>query len=178
MDGVILVAIAAVSIWVSRAELIPWLQVLSSIDIDTWARAPLSLSYSWGWVILHSSQAAVAIPTLGFTLLRFVNPRPSVGRLCKQPGFTATLAASFAILIGGAVNYGTSNPKDSWEAFVCGVALMPRGAEPGIAVASAWLLLLLGRQWRPEPSWIDRLGRLLGGYWLFMILIAGLRAKR
>ena len=30
----------------------------------------------------------------------------------------------------------------------------------------AWLALLLARRWHPEPSWIDRMGRALGLYWV------------
>jgi len=36
----------------------------------------------------------------------------------------------------------------------------------GSAVAVSWLILWLGGWWRAEPSWIDRLGRLLGVFWV------------
>ena len=36
----------------------------------------------------------------------------------------------------------------------------------GSAVAVSWLILWLGGGWRAEPSWIDRLGRLLGVFWI------------
>ena len=39
----------------------------------------------------------------------------------------------------------------------------------GYAVAAAWLTLMIGRRWRPEPSWVDRSGRLIGSFWLLMI---------
>ena len=32
-------------------------------------------------------------------------------------------------------------------------------------VAGAWLALALSRSWRPEPCWIDRIGRILGICW-------------
>ena len=54
------------------------------------------------------------------------------------------------------------------------VFLMPRGSEPGLAVASAWLLLAIGKRWQSEPSWIDRLGRFMGFYWIVMIAVAQL----
>jgi hypothetical protein len=38
-------------------------------------------------------------------------------------------------------------------------------------VAGAWLALALAGWWRPEPSWVDRLGRALGLGWLFANLI-------
>jgi hypothetical protein len=39
-------------------------------------------------------------------------------------------------------------------------------APPAIAVGSVWAVLALDRRWRPEPKWLDRLGRILGAYWL------------
>jgi hypothetical protein len=37
------------------------------------------------------------------------------------------------------------------------------------AVALSWILLALGRQWRAEPSWIDRMGRAFGAVWILGI---------
>jgi hypothetical protein len=49
------------------------------------------------------------------------------------------------------------------------------------AIAGAWTLLALSRRWKPDPGWIDRLGRLLGSCWigwmLFWMLPAELRSK-
>lgn len=36
----------------------------------------------------------------------------------------------------------------------------------GLAVAGAWLALLLTKQWRPEATWIDRAGRAVGWFWI------------
>ena len=36
----------------------------------------------------------------------------------------------------------------------------------GIAVLVSWITLLAGRQWRPRPTWADRLGRALGFCWI------------
>ncbi len=38
-------------------------------------------------------------------------------------------------------------------------------------VAGAWFLLVLAAWWRPEPNWIDRLGRVLGFLWIVPYLI-------
>ena len=45
-------------------------------------------------------------------------------------------------------------------------ALRHSTATLSAAVAGTWLVLLLDRRWKPEPSWIDRAGRLLAVYWL------------
>jgi hypothetical protein len=39
----------------------------------------------------------------------------------------------------------------------------------GLAVMVAWIVLKAKGQWRPEASWIDRIGRLLGWGWILMI---------
>ena len=44
--------------------------------------------------------------------------------------------------------------------------------ECGFSVAVAWLTLTLGGRWRPEPSWIDRMGRVLGFYFIAIIPLA------
>jgi hypothetical protein len=41
---------------------------------------------------------------------------------------------------------------------------MPRVA--GFVVAGSWIALFLAGRWRPERSWIDRLGRLIGWFWI------------
>jgi hypothetical protein len=39
----------------------------------------------------------------------------------------------------------------------------------GIGVLVAWLVLVLNNMWRPEPSWVDRLGRAMGAFWVATI---------
>jgi hypothetical protein len=41
---------------------------------------------------------------------------------------------------------------------------MPR--HTGIVVGGAWLALILAGFWRPERSWTDRAGRLIGAFWI------------
>ena len=62
----------------------------------------------------------------------------------------------------------TSTPKIGWTndlwVFIPFWIVDPK--PPAIAVASVWAVLALDRRWRPEPAWLDRLGRILGTYWL------------
>ena len=41
----------------------------------------------------------------------------------------------------------------------------------GPAVLVSWTTLLLGRRWRAESSWVDRLGRAVGVFWIVEGLI-------
>jgi hypothetical protein len=47
----------------------------------------------------------------------------------------------------------------------------------GPAVAAVWLVLALSGRWRPEGSWIDRSGRLLGATWILISLLAAIPIK-
>jgi hypothetical protein len=54
----------------------------------------------------------------------------------------------------------------SFETGCWGVQMAAFSAPCGWTVAAIWLLLALSGLWRPERSWIDRLGRLLGVVWI------------
>ena len=58
---------------------------------------------------------------------------------------------------------GISWADEPWEIIAQNI-IDPR--PPAIAVGSVWAVLALDRRWRPEPGWLDRLGRILGAYWL------------
>jgi hypothetical protein len=69
------------------------------------------------------------------------------------------------LLWGG--NVPTSNGVIwSFDAGCWGVQVAAFSAPCGFTVAVIWLLLALTGRWRPERSWIDRLGRLLGVVWI------------
>jgi hypothetical protein len=40
----------------------------------------------------------------------------------------------------------------------------------GLAILISWMTLFAGRRWRAEPSWIDRIGRAMGFYWVVAAL--------
>jgi hypothetical protein len=54
----------------------------------------------------------------------------------------------------------------SYDAGCWGIQMAAFSAPCGFTVAAVWLLLALAGRWRPEKSWIDRLGRLLGVVWI------------
>jgi len=120
------------------------------------------------WPFLNGV-SVVALP-ITWTLvgLRFIGSRPSRGRRFDPPGLSACLAVAAASLL------------NSWSAWDLDFIRRPvpqdvfllvalRVVEPlpiAAAVLGTWSLLIFNRRWRPEPSWIDRLGRCLGIYWL------------
>jgi hypothetical protein len=108
-DAIILVAASAVGFWVGRYGLIAWLYVLiGGFDRQVWAADPFRLSCLWGLLISRHTQRVAAIFTLTVLALRILRPRPDIRRLVRRPGFTACLAASLAICVGGTLNIATN----------------------------------------------------------------------
>jgi hypothetical protein len=107
-------------------------------------------------------------------------PRPPFHRLAMQPGLAACTAATlglgisalrciahvvaFDVAQGQPVSFGEYG---IWASICMDWITKPSGV--GIAVAAVWSWLILTRRWRPQPTWLDRLGRALGVYWLLMI---------
>jgi hypothetical protein len=48
-------------------------------------------------------------------------------------------------------------------------ALTIKNAECGFAIASAWMVLLVGGRWHPRPELTERMGQTLGVFWIAMI---------
>jgi hypothetical protein len=111
--------------------------------------------------------------TIAALVLRFKRPRPQLRRIFRQPGtvgcFAATLSFVFAFLIYTPTTLHTlGDPRfNSWMLNVW----LFTSRMTGVAVASAWLALALCGQWRSERTWVDRMGQLLAGSWIFAIVL-------
>ncbi len=58
------------------------------------------------------------------------------------------------------------------EAIPCYGTLVAAFAWPcGIVVAAIWFVLAVSGRWRPEKTWIDRLGRSLGIIWILIEIL-------
>jgi hypothetical protein len=66
-------------------------------------------------------------------------------------------------ILDGAPGLGSAIEIPTFRALI---HLAPLAAELGLSVAVAWSVLAIGRRWRPEPSWVDRSGRVVVGFWL------------
>ncbi|WP_435008512.1 hypothetical protein P12x_005719 [Tundrisphaera lichenicola] len=127
-----------------------WLQRL-------WVGMPTYLAVSWSLALIP---------------LRWAGLRPSTSRIARQPGMVACVATIGAMILGIGLNAAqaamtlsvdqpgmtyTYSPNYYWYG---GTGMI------GPVVTGAWVALALGGRWSPERSWIDRLGRLLGAYWV------------
>jgi drug/metabolite transporter (DMT)-like permease len=102
--------------------------------------------------------------------MRLMNPRPPWRRVRRQPGFIACAAVAFGV-VHRALYFGVIR---FWQpAFWANYNVLSLIASPTIGwiIISAWFVLAVSGPWRPEPSWIDRSGRVLAIAWIVRYLI-------
>jgi hypothetical protein len=138
------------------------------------------------WMLPIAERVVPLLPcmaawTAAFLVTRLRGPRPRRRRLVLQPGLVAavaalsTLAFESALLIGSASFDGRfrwAGPDRISDFVANAIVLLAHHA--GWAVAVSWLTLGLIGHWRPEPSWVDRWGRLLGVTWIVIGPMASL----
>jgi len=108
--------------------------------------------------------------TLAFTVSVLRRSRAGLRLVLRRPGPAACLAAFAAIVVMttrmSVKVYAMGDWGGSFELRYIYPWLVNGYVRIGFAVLGAWLALLLTRGWRPEPSWVDRAGRVLGWAWL------------
>jgi hypothetical protein len=121
--------------------------------------------------------------TVILTVLRLHRNRTDFRRLMREPGFVACLAFGLGAIVTltkyllhevvirwampeiHAMRIGQSRAILSRFASGWG----PFSSVAGLVVLASWTILWLGGRWRPEPTWVDRAGRVLGIVWIAMI---------
>lgn len=163
-DGMVLVAAVAVGSLLWRAYLpghARMMQFRSRLGTD----GAFGRAMSW----LSAPGSCLVVPLMAATLLlRLRRPRPRWRRIVRQPGFAACAAAMASLAPGLAwwlsIRHrpGFQRPgsfDQTWLSLLHWT---------GPAVVSGWAALASGRRWRAEPDWVDRLGRVLGLYWVLL----------
>jgi hypothetical protein len=116
------------------------------------------------WYAFQVFEVLVLSLTLTFLLIRLRRPRPPLRGMLRQPGTVAGLAVTFGYfwVTGWLHRLFFGRIIDQ-----CAIAVAVGGT-----VAVAWLLLAMSRQWAAEPSWVDRMGRLIGAAAIAVGLLA------
>lgn len=163
MDLLILIAATAVGLGGIRAQ-------SPDIEIFTAPYSPISPPGLIRWGSVTASNWAFYLSpmlagwTLGVLALRLRLPRSRLRRLAYQPGWVACCAATTGIAAGAVMAaigvYGRYGVMYYFD-------LVPYPV--GVSVLAAWGHLIVSGRWRPERSWIDRAGRLIGVAWLAII---------
>jgi hypothetical protein len=178
LDAMILVVAAALSLFWLR-ERSRMVFELISFDAGHSPRYSTLMTARGGLELVVPILAPLTCASI---VLRSRPPRPSRRRVLCQPGLVACLAASMVFVfhlakrIAAMAAWGLvslSNPSSGNYFFGPSPyddnELGEAAAFAGVAVLGAWLTLAVGRRWRPEASWVDRLGRLLGLAWIATI---------
>ncbi len=116
--------------------------------------------------------------TLALTLIGLRSPRPPLRIGLRRPGMAACVAATAAIAV--------LTTRATIKAYAFFVSPLVAGESfdfrylfhsipgdqmrIGFAVIGAWVMLLLTRAWRSEATWLDRSGRVLGWFWIGMLI--------
>jgi len=131
-------------------------------------RRPIPAGFQRFYAIECGHAAAfpcVASLTIAFPLLRVRRPRPPLARVMRQPGIIACCTSVVQLGAGGvAVASSVGGTSLSNFTFVLSPII-------GLSVAGAWAVLWLNGWWRPEPGWVDAMGRALGACWIIMPLV-------
>jgi hypothetical protein len=157
LDGMVLIAAVALGCGVLKS---------AGISVDG-LKSILSnksdLGYSGVFVFLT---VPIAVPlTVATVVLRLRKPRPPRRRLTRQPGLVVCSVASVvAAPMASVLAVIISKLADTSDATI--VIAGATALLVGVAVIASWMTLVLNRNFRPERSWIDRFGRLLGFYWI------------
>ena len=119
------------------------------------------------WYGVQAAEMLILNMTAVFLLMRVRRPRPPVRTLLRQPGTVAGLAVPVGLVL-----------VVGWMHFLFFGGLVEPMEVPiavGGTVALAWTCLALVRGWEAEPSWVDRMGRLIGAAAIAVGLTAFLR---
>lgn len=162
-DAMILVAATAVGLTLSR-----W------VEAGRVARTPFPLGRFFDWIVLERWASLAFAWSLGLFLIALRPPRPRIARLARRPGFLASAVtvgtASAGFLLATAEVAIRRDPPGMSHHYAPGYYLGSAIAPVPYGIGGAWLALGLGRRWAPRRSWDDRVGRLLGGFWLVLWL--------
>jgi hypothetical protein len=173
-DAMILIAATAVGLGLMRTFAFEVIRDQRPINprLDTFG-SRVVMQVALAAVVLTPLLAMLSVAVL---ILRLRRPRPLLRKLTRQPGMVASLAATIGVVLGLVVflAYVYRVLIGDFESFGEGVIM---GAFPiAYAVAAAWGVLAIQKRWRAERHWLDRLGRVLGAAWLFVLpcLVIGL----
>jgi hypothetical protein len=185
-----LVLVAATGIGLAGCRF--WFWATQSGWGDLWALGdnPVLLGL---WITASRATPISSIVLLSWTtailLLRLLATPPCRRHLWRQPGFLACVAVVFVFawkcialgLLLATVVLMTDTAEPSQTDYVglfselAFIVLNPRfalQADVGAAVLLVWLVTWASGRFRPEPSWVDRSGRLLGVAWVGISLLA------
>jgi len=166
-DGMILVATTAVALAAAR---LAWDATIRAFQGDR-RNQERAIPDAIGWFTL--------IESVGLIPLFLRQPRPPLRRLARRPGLIMSFAvtSTVCLLIISQVSVAVGAWLLSRPNFLRWPNVLWHVGNPisiGLTVAACWLILVLTANWRPYPSWLDRLGRFWGIVWIGLFFVVQL----
>jgi hypothetical protein len=151
-------------------------------DLDAgWSAGVTLIRFQTVIALLLPGLAACTVSVLAS---RFLPPRPPLRVIALQPGSAACGAATLVLIsetMSEAVSLvyfeaskgylGAAWRASGLASWFLGHVLLTVAHPISLAVIAVWSVLFLSRQAQPEPSWVDRAGRLLGACWIAVALV-------
>ncbi len=171
VDAMVLIAVAALTLAMTRSYL-RCFSVLSSLVTTEPINVRVMGVREW----LNACVPLLVVISAALWPLRFTRPMDRFRRTARRPGLAVSYATWVALVLALVrsasdlrtllthTHFPTVGFLSPGDIFVLRVVGMKDFIGSGVAVT--WLLLWLGGGWRAEPTWIDRLGRLLGVFWV------------
>ena len=171
LDAMVLVAATAAGCALSRSA---WASIVRAIDGRMFV-------YLVGGAILAG--CFLSPWSLALLILRLRAPRPARRMIRRQPGLLASLAVvSVWVLYGCLATWDRVRRITEWSSvhlmrYSASMPMELDGVVDGVTeitgwiVAAAWITLVIAGACRPEPSWIDRAGRILGACWIAIAVL-------
>jgi len=129
--------------------------------------------FSYATLGVRSASPFVSAWSLTWIVIRLRKPRIAWRRLFRQPGMSAMSAACLGWAVGK-LNVLLAYTRQFHElppAFTLNYYNAASILLGGFGVIIAWSGSTITGRWKPEPSWIDRLGRALGLVWVILFLV-------
>jgi hypothetical protein len=169
LDLMIVIAGVAFALWITPETLAPTFGRVIEFAGRDWRSRTWVI---WSGLLLVRSQPIAAVLTLTILVLAY-RGSPSYRRLTDHPGSMACMAAVLAILVVAPFSHADTRfgfspnipPLELLRYRVVETLTFQR-AEGGVAVATAWLTLVIGGRWLHRAGAIDWAGRLIGIYWI------------
>jgi hypothetical protein len=170
-DAMILIVATSIGIVLVRAILPNILAGIMSIVAD-FAHPPkqgASATVDAWLVALLAASPLLAAWTVALLLLHLRRPRPHLNCMLRQPGAVACVIATLGMAFCATWVIPMWVRGDS--ALLVALRFVYHG-DVGVAVLGGWAVLVLSGRWRPEPSWLDRAGRIIAVTWIAVVVLS------
>jgi hypothetical protein len=171
VDAIVLIAVEALALAMTRSYL-RCFSALSHLVSTEPSNVRVMGTREW----IYACVPHLVVLSAALWPLRFTGPVRRYRRIARLPGLTVSYAAWVAMVFALVrsvfdsriwlrnTHFPDVGVLSVGDTLVLRVVAMKDFIGPAVAVT--WLLLWLGGGWRAEPAWLDRLGRLLGIFWV------------